>query len=35
METKETAKNIQRLLSITETGLAFSRDEFDRERFIS
>ena len=34
METKETAKIIQRLLSITETGLAFSRDEFDRERYL-
>lgn len=34
METKETAKTIQRLLSITETGLAFSRDEFDRERYL-
>lgn len=34
METKEIAKTIQRLLSITETGLAFSRDEFDRERYL-
>ena len=34
METKETTKTIQRLLSITETGLAFSRDEFDRERYL-
>lgn len=34
METKEAAKIIQRLLSITETGLAFSRDEFDRERYL-
>lgn len=34
METKETAKTIQRLLSITETGLAFSRDEFDQERYL-
>ena len=34
METKEAAKTIQRLLSITETGLAFSRDEFDRERYL-
>ena len=34
METKETAKIIQCLLSITETGLAFSRDEFDRERYL-
>ncbi|WP_061596772.1 NUDIX hydrolase N-terminal domain-containing protein [Streptococcus gordonii] len=34
METKETAKIIQRLLSITETGLAFSRDEFDQERYL-
>lgn len=34
METKEAAKIIQRLLSITETGLAFSRDEFDQERYL-
>ena len=34
METKEIAKTIQRLLSITETGLAFSHDEFDRERYL-
>ena len=34
METKETTKTIQRLLPITETGLAFSRDEFDRERYL-
>ena len=34
METKKTVKTIQCLLSITETGLAFSRDEFDRERYL-
>ena len=34
MKTKEIAKTIQRLLSITETGLAFSRDEFDQERYL-
>ena len=34
METKETVKTIQRLLSITETGLALSRDEFDREHYL-
>lgn len=34
METKEGCKIIQRLLSITETGLAFSRDEFDQERYL-
>lgn len=33
METREAAKIVQRLLAITDTGLTFASNEFDRERY--
>ena len=33
MASNNVLKNIQRLISITNTGLAFSKDPFDQERY--